>query len=280
MAEAKNICSSCGSVNLPTAAICDICGEDLTQHTSETQSTGDEKSTSDIIKDAPVLVEALPAAAAAAPRQRQTPQAPQTKKKNPPKTDGRAAAASASPLFSTIQWIAITIAAFILGGIVTASFLPSTGQVPAETQSQNGMTQQDSQPDLGRLNAAKAALDANPSDPVAILTYANALHDAGMVDQAIVQYKRYLEVEPDDPDARVDLGICYFEKQEFTSAIAEMEKAVAKHPEHQLGTYNLGIVNLNAGDKAKAREWFTRARDIDPASANGQNAAQMLKEQF
>ncbi|MFZ1730591.1 MAG: tetratricopeptide repeat protein [Bacteroidota bacterium] len=267
MAEEKNICASCGSANAPEASICDTCGENLTLGTPAA---------------APDFIEKLPAAkappvkaAAAAPLPRR--QAPQVQKKNTARQTGQV---SAGAMFSTMQWIAITIAAFILGGVVTAAFLQSTATAPSAVQDESGMTQQDSQLNIGRLNEAKAALDANPDDQAAILVYANALHDAKMLDQAIAQYKRYLLSDPDNADARVDLGICYFEKQEFDSAIAEMERAVAKHPEHQLGMYNLGIVNLNSGNKEKAREWFTRARDFDPNSAYGQNAAKLLNEQF
>ncbi|MBE0644817.1 MAG: tetratricopeptide repeat protein [Bacteroidetes bacterium] len=262
MAEEKNICASCGSANAHDALICDICGHDLTVKMEVVESTA----------------EAAPAAAPSAPA-KTAPKAPLAKPKK--KSSGKAGAKSpaSDPVFSTMQWVAITIAAFILGGVITASLLPSTESGQGSVQDEGTMTQ-GAQPDLQRLNATKAALDANPNDPAAILAYANALHDASMTDQAIVQYKSYLSKNADDPDARVDLGICYFEKQEFALAIEEMERAVTDHPDHQLGTYNLGIVNLNAGNKEKAREWFTKARDMDPNSPHGKNAAQLLSEHF
>ncbi len=256
MAEEKKICASCGSPQPLDATICDICGHDLT------------------VVEAPVPTP--PAAAEPSPAQRP---APQQKKKSGAKGSPRKPAPAGTPLFSTMQWLAITVASFILGGVITASFLPQQGTDSA-AGSDNATMTQGSQPDLQTLNAAKAAVDANPEDPGTILIYANALHDAGMEEQAIVQYKSYLSKNPDDPDARVDLGICYFNLQEYDAAIAEMERAVTAHPEHQLGTYNLGIVYLNAGNKEKAREWFTRARDMDPESAHGRNAAQLLREHF
>jgi Tfp pilus assembly protein PilF len=277
MSAEKTICPSCGSANSPATSICDICGENLTTNINQDTPAVPESAMSVTKESGPAATKAVPAPPSPT---KGTRQAAQVTKKNTAKQAGRTSTMSAAPLFSTMQWIAITLAAFILGGVVTASFLQSTGKTGSAAQDESTMAQQGSQPDLGQLNAAKAALDANPNDQNAMLGYANALHDADMLDQAIVQYKRYLEANPDDPDARVDLGICYFEKKEFSSAIAEMEQAIAKHPEHQLGTYNLGIVNLNAGNKAKAREWFTRARDMDPNSAYGKNATQLLEEQF
>lgn len=263
MAEEKNICISCGSAQSPDAVICDICGHDMSATPAvHTPSGGDAASVS----------EAEGKARSAQPAKPQ-------KKKTTAKTPKSNASRGSNPLFSTTQWTAITVAAFILGGVITASFLPAPADDTAAMQEEGGTTQ-GTQPNLQVLNAAKAALDANPEDAGAILVYANALHDAKMADQAIVQYKAYLEKNPDNPDARVDLGICYFEKQEYDAAISEMERAVADHPDHQLGTYNLGIVNLNAGNKEKAREWFTRARDMNPESPHGKYAAQLLREQF
>jgi TolA-binding protein len=264
MAEEKNICASCGSAQSPGATVCDICGHDLTEIQRDVETPP--------VAETPLVMQEP----AKAPR---SPQAKQQKKQGSSKAGTRIPSRVGGPLFSTMQWVAITVAAFILGGVITASFLPAPAGNPAEMKEETGMTQ-GTQPNLQVLNAAKAAVDANPEDAGAILAYANALHDAGMADQAIVQYKSYLEKNPDDPDARVDLGICYFEKQEYDAAISAMERAVADHPDHQLGTYNLGIVNLNAGNKEKAREWFTRARDMNPESPHGKNAAQLLREHF
>lgn len=245
---------------MPAAAVvCDVCGHDRSLESSQPMTAP------------PSMTVDMKPEAASAKRARVAPQ--QAGKKGGKPGKGSASAV----LFTTPQWIAITVASFILGAVLAASMLPSGGT----TAPGSGETaQQGAQPDLQRLNSAREAAEANPDNPDALLAYANALHDADMNDQAIVQYRRYLEFVPDNPDARVDLGICYFEKKDYATAITEMETAVAKHPDHQLGNYNLGIVNLNAGNKDKAREWFEKARDLDPTSPHGINAAQLLKEQF
>ncbi len=280
----KNSCPSCGSVNTDGAMFCDICGQDLSSPTidvaarTDTDASVDTAATAGTGTASAAAFPAGTAARAVADASRVKPGAHSSaRKKSAPKSTARAASSRDAALFTTWQWIAIVVAAFILGGVIGASFLPSAREgVPAE-QEQSG-TAQSAQPDLQSLEAAREAAEANPSDARAQLQYANLLHDAMMLDAAIAQYRKYLEMNSDDPDARVDLGICYFEKKEYTAAIAEMERAVANHPEHQLGTYNLGIVNLNAGNKDKAREWFSKARDIDPSSAHGRNAAQLLEQ--
>lgn len=245
------------------AVICDVCGHDRSLESRQP-----------VTAPPSMTVDMTPGTASPASPKR-TRVAPQQAGKKGGKS-GKGAASAV--LFTTPQWIAITVASFILGAVLAASMLPSGGTTAAGNG--EAAQQQGAQPDLQRLNSAREAAEANPDNPDALLAYANALHDADMNDQAIVQYKRYLEFVPDNPDARVDLGICYFEKKDYAAAIAEMEIAVAKHPDHQLGNYNLGIVNLNAGNKDKAREWFEKARDLDPTSPHGINAAQLLKEQF
>ena len=263
-------CSACGSALPDGVTLCDVCGHDRLVD----------------VRAAAVRAERARGTAAesggntggseAAPRQRAG-----GAKASARKTGGSGASArAAGPLFNTPQWMAIVVAAFILGGVAGASFVPSGGNASTGAGETAGQAQQGAQPDIARLDATRAALEANPDDPDALLAYSHALHDSGMPAQAIVQYRRYLEFRPDDPDARVDLGICYFETKDYTNAITEMERAVAGHPTHQLGHYNLGIVNLNAGNKDKAREWFEKARDINPTSPHGQNAIQLLKEHF
>lgn len=273
MAKRTQTCSSCGSIKPDDRSVCDICGHDArsearTEPPTEAAAAGRGPASS--------ASAAMPAAMpAATPKQARGPQRPSATR------SAKAGRKDAAPaLFSTPQWIAIVVAAFILGGVLSASFISRDAGTASGGATTAGNAGDGAQPDMQRLTETRAAMEANPDNPDALLAYSHALHDSGMPAQAIVQYKRYLEFRPDDPDARVDLGICYFETKDYATAISEMERAVAKFPDHQLGNYNLGIVNLNAGNKDKAREWFEKARDIDPSSPHGQNAAQLLGEHF
>ena len=63
---------------------------------------------------------------------------------------------------------------------------------------------------LSEINALEQTVANNPSDISSLLTLANLQQDAGFFEKAITNYKKYLEVKPSDPDARIDMGICYF----------------------------------------------------------------------
>jgi tetratricopeptide (TPR) repeat protein len=135
-------------------------------------------------------------------------------------------------------------------------------------------------------------VDDNPKDDASALRLANTLHDAAMTNPNLLQraidiYTKYLRLKPDNPDARVDLGICYFEKGRtdsnnamtyFSQAIAEMQAAFTKHSTHQPAAFNLGIVNLHAGNFQESTRWFTKAVEINPNSELGKRAKEMVEQ--
>jgi cytochrome c-type biogenesis protein CcmH/NrfG len=131
------------------------------------------------------------------------------------------------------------------------------------------------------------AVDDNPRNPAAWLQLANALHDNGMYLRAIEAYKKYLAIVPGNPDARVDLGICYYLQaqadsvnggEEFNLALQEMETALKSHPDHQPSAFNLGIVNLYLGNLTESNKWFKRAVEINKSTDLGVRAQKILDE--
>ena len=131
------------------------------------------------------------------------------------------------------------------------------------------------------------AVEENPGDPQALLKLANVLHDSKDFPRAIEFYKKYLEIEADNPDARVDLGICYFELARadtihggafYEAAIQEMETVFKQHPTHQHAAFNLGIVHLTFGDLKESNRWFRRAVEVDASSDLGVRAKHLLEQ--
>jgi tetratricopeptide (TPR) repeat protein len=140
---------------------------------------------------------------------------------------------------------------------------------------------------IKEIDALQAALDKNPNDARAILRLANLLHDVHFYPRAIAMYQKYLQLEPSNADARVDLGISYFElsfadssnvEENLQLAQQEMERALTYAPKHQLAHYNLGIVQFHAGKTKDAQEWFKKCVAIDPNSEVGKRAQQFLTQ--
>ncbi len=121
-------------------------------------------------------------------------------------------------------------------------------------------------------------LKSDPENNDALLQLANRLHDAKFFIRAIDMYKKYLAKNPKAADARVDLGICYFETGDSKSAVQEVEKALAIDPKHQMAMFNLGIIQLNQRNMDEAKKWFKKCVDIDPESVAGKKAEELLKQ--
>ena len=142
------------------------------------------------------------------------------------------------------------------------------------------------------IEQLQKSVNENPKDPGSMLRLANLLHDhsrqdARLLFRALEAYKSYLALNPVNPDARVDLGIVYFElaqtdsvnaRQLFGKAIDEMQTATRAHPEHQAAAFNLGIVNLHAGNTDESSRWFRKAIEISPESDLGTRAKRLLEQ--
>ena len=124
----------------------------------------------------------------------------------------------------------------------------------------------------------KSRIAQDPNDMTTVLVLANFLHDEGMIQEAISYYKKYLEKNAKDPDAIVDLGICYFELGQSQTAIAEMEKAIVLNPTHQKAYYNIGIISLKEKDFKKAMEYFEKCYKVDPTDPTGVHAKEILDQ--
>ncbi len=137
------------------------------------------------------------------------------------------------------------------------------------------------------IGALEQAVRDRPGDPGALLELANGLQDHREWDRAIQAYEQYLEKIPGNPDARVDLGICYFELSRvkpdkageyFAKATGEMEAALKGSPKHVPAAFNLGVIYLQHGDLQKSNEWFRRAIAIDKNHPLAQRAQRMLEQ--
>ncbi len=165
-------------------------------------------------------------------------------------------------------------------GIIALVVLITTGVFDQpDTTTNNLPDNTNSGIDLNRIseiNALEQIVANNPTDATALLSLANLQQDAGLYQNAITNYKKYLAIEPTNPDARIDMGVCYFSLSDYNSAIKEMEEALKHKPDHQIGYLNLGVVNLNAGNLEISKEWLRKTVEINPNSDAGKRAQSLL----
>ncbi|HWQ90646.1 MAG TPA: tetratricopeptide repeat protein [Clostridia bacterium] len=79
-------------------------------------------------------------------------------------------------------------------------------------------------------------------------------------DQAIADLRRILEQDPGHFEAQLALGMAYYRKGDYGTAIAEGHKAEKLRPKEQLVHTNLSLFYMKAGDKAAAERHGLQAR--------------------
>jgi len=83
-------------------------------------------------------------------------------------------------------------------------------------------------------------------------------------DKAMEAYKKLLELYPDDTIGNTNLGILYFELEEFDKAIAHYETRIQNNPDDRLGTWNLIETYEAMGLYDKANQVIERYLNRNP----------------
>ena len=86
-------------------------------------------------------------------------------------------------------------------------------------------------------------------------------------------WEKAIELNPDDADAYINLGIAYGKQNNYTKAIQSYEKAIELKPDYALAYWNRSISKDSVGDKSGGLE------DTKKAARLGHTGAQdWLKE--
>jgi predicted Zn-dependent protease len=105
--------------------------------------------------------------------------------------------------------------------------------------------------------------------------YDDAMFDFSRADYdaCIHKLKSILAEHPEHFDAQLSLGMAYYRKEDYATAIAEGHKAEKLRPKEQLVHTNLSLFYMKAGDKKTAEHHGLQARiaswrdDMAPPSA-------------
>lgn len=133
---------------------------------------------------------------------------------------------------------------------------------------------------LGRYKDAAslfiAYLPNDPENEKLNLAIANLLDDGSEKTESAVYYKKALEINPKNVDARVDYATVLIQTEAPMNAITELNKALELDPNHQIANLNLGIMNYTIARYDKAKEFFLKAKNLNPSSPAGLKAAEGL----
>lgn len=92
--------------------------------------------------------------------------------------------------------------------------------------------------------------------------YDDAMFDfsQGQFDAAITKFRALLAADATHFDAQLSLGMAFYRKGDYATAIAEGIKAEQLRPREQLVHTNLSLFYMKAGDKVKAEHHGLQAR--------------------
>ncbi len=209
-------------------------------------------------------------------------------------SDARDAAGKTSPpvVRSNLRWyLALGIGGIVIFLVVVLQPAPPTEPKPEPQHQESGMIHDHSmslpenvQQEVSALNQM---IQSDPNNLQALLRLANIYQDNAIYEDAITYYQRYIQLNPTNPDAHVDLGVTFFDlsridtanrKQYLTQAEQAMQKGWEINPKHQLACLNLGVVLLEQNNIDTATLWLNRCIAIDSASEAGRNATMLIHQ--
>jgi ribosomal protein L40E len=137
------------------------------------------------------------------------------------------------------------------------------------------------------IDSLREIVSGNPDDVSAVLHLANVLSDNRLFQQSIEMYGRYLRIRPSDADARVDMGVAFFEMS-FTDSIRQtidlgqardiFQEALTYAPGHQKAMFNLGVVDLHLGETTTAVDWLSKCIAVDSTAEIAHRARDLITQ--
>jgi tetratricopeptide (TPR) repeat protein len=135
-------------------------------------------------------------------------------------------------------------------------------------------------PAMAQVQELQNRLQQNPNDTEALRTLANLNFDIQNWPRAQELYTRYLEIQPNDPDVMVDLGVTLRELGQFDQALGLFHRVQQQDPGHWQSYYNEVVVlafDLKRFDEADRA--LARLRELQPSNADVERLAAAVQQQ-
>jgi len=131
----------------------------------------------------------------------------------------------------------------------------------AEDWYQTGCELEASAPDQAR-EAYERALDLNPDMPEAHVNLGRQLHLAGERGRAEPHYREAVKLDPDDPTPHFNLGVLLEELGRRDEAVHAYRQAVLRDPDFADAHCNLGLLLETLGRRQEAMRHLMAARQL------------------
>jgi len=111
------------------------------------------------------------------------------------------------------------------------------------------------------------ALELQPNKALIHIDLGDALIQEGQLDQALAQYQKALEIKPNFAEAYYDLGVLLSQKGQWTEAITQYKKALEIKPNLVNAHVKLGHALAQQGQMDEAIFHYQKAVEIMPGNA-------------
>ena len=122
------------------------------------------------------------------------------------------------------------------------------------------------------LKALATELEKKPGHAPILLRMAQLERDKGKLEDAAGHLREAVNTEPASQEAHLELGRLLYERNDVSGAISETEKVLTINPKQVDALYNLGAIYANLGNVERARSYWSRAVEVDPAADSSRKA--------
>jgi tetratricopeptide (TPR) repeat protein len=116
----------------------------------------------------------------------------------------------------------------------------------------------------------------NPEDPDCCFNFGVTLAQLGLVNKALDQIRRFVELKPDDREGHYFLANLLADQGYDDEAVREFEKTIALDPSFREAYFYLGQHYLNLDDTQQAERIFTHLLSQDPNSESAEEVRAQL----
>lgn len=117
----------------------------------------------------------------------------------------------------------------------------------------------------------RKAVELDPEDEKARVNLGFALDHDGLIDEAIEQYRKAIDIAPEHAAAYDNLAQDLLQRGKLDDAIATLQGGLAVKPQNARAQANLGAALYQKGDIAGAIDHSRKALEVEPANPDAHN---------
>ncbi len=170
-------------------------------------------------------------------------------------------------------WVAMGLVAV---GLVFIFIFVTSQSRPPQTSAAGGARPGSSESALPQLTEADIA--KLPKDFKKLVEQGNHYFDHQQFHDAMVLYRRAMEIDSTNLDVRTDYAACLNFLGDLNGAKMQLEKVLAQKPKHVVALFNMGVVHINLGRNAEAKKYWSTYLQLDPASPRAAEVKKLLAE--